>query len=214
MKMKILTKKDLKKEFGKEKVKGKKPTKDKPKMDELVDDSGALIDGDENNGTDIVNTGWNNPQTSREFSRKTSQGPRYYYSPNYGHQYYREGVEDKTTKSNDISENRMKTMIEDIMRKSSYGDMDFVNRYDDYGVKPKGNDIPSFTELKVNYQKPILARKMLFLGDLMKKENIGGEELSIILNHFLNIMSDVEIPNQYKKGLIEKIKNGKLKTEE
>lgn len=196
--MKILTKKDLKKEFSKP----KRVKKSKPKIDELIDDSGALIDGDENNGPDIVTTGWNNPQTSREFSRKTSQGPRYYFSPNYGHQYYRESVED-------VSESKMKNMIEDIMRKSSYGDYDFVSRYDDFDVKQKGNDIPLFSELKVKYQKPILARKTLFLGDLMQKEMVNGEEIAIILNHILDSVSDQEIPKQYQEQLIDKIKNGK-----
>lgn len=196
--MKILTKKDLKKEFSKP----KKVKKSKPKIDELIDDSGALINGDENNGTEIVSTGWNNPQTSREFSRKTSQGPRYYYSPNYGHQYYRESVED-------IAESKMKNMIEDIMRKSSYDDYDFVSKYDDYDVKHKGSDIPLFNELKVKYQKPILARKTLFLADLMQKEMVNGEEVAIILNHILDSVSDQDIPKQYQEQLIEKIKNGK-----
>ena len=199
--MKILTKKDLKKEFSKP----KKVKKSKPKIDELIDDSGALIDGDENNGPDIVTTGWNNPQTSREFSRKTSQGPRYYFSPNYGHQYYRESVED-------VAESKMKNMIEDIMRKSSYDDYDFVSKYDDFDVKQRGNEIPLFSELKVKYQKPILARKTLFLGDLMQKEMVHGEEIAIILNHILDSVSDQDIPKHYQEQLIEKIKNGKRET--
>ena len=199
--MKILTKKDLKKEFSKP----KKVKKSKPKIDELIDDSGALIDGDENNGPDIVTTGWNNPQTSREFSRKTSQGPRYYFSPNYGHQYYRESVED-------VAESKMKNMIEDIMRKSSYDDYDFVSKYDDFDVKQRGNEIPLFSELKVKYQKPILARKTLFLGDLMQKEMVNGEEIAIILNHILDSVPDQDIPKQYQEQLIEKIKNGKRET--
>jgi uncharacterized pyridoxamine 5'-phosphate oxidase family protein len=162
--MKKLTKKDLKKSFHKTKI-----TK-KEMLDELLDDSGAIIDGDENNGTDIVTTGWNNPQTSREFSRKTSQGPRYYYSPNYGHQYYRESVNDNED-INMIGEQKMKNMIEDIMRKSSYDDMDFVSKYDDYEMS-KESSIPLFSELKSKYEKPLLARKTLFLGNLMKKELI------------------------------------------
>ena len=117
--MEKLTKKDLKKSFRKSKL-----TK-KHMLDELLDDSGAIIDGDENNGDNIVTTGWNNPQTSREFSRKTSQGPRYYYSPNYGHQYYRESINDNED-IDVIGEQKMRNMIEDIMRKSSYDDMDFV----------------------------------------------------------------------------------------
>ena len=205
--MKILTKKEIKKEFNTK----KKVKKEKPKLDELIDDSGALIDGDENNSRYIVNTGWDNPQTSREFSRKTSQGPRYYYSPNYGHQYYRESVEDKMNK--DISESKMKNMIEDIMRKkSSYGDNDFVSRYDDYGVSSKTDEIPMFQELKSKHNKPILARKTLFLGDLMKKESISGEELAIIVKHLINSVGDVKIPKNYKNELLELITNGEFKT--
>ncbi len=208
--MKKLTKKDLSAAFYESRLKNKVGKKNKPKLDELIDDSGALIDGDENNGTDIVTTGWNNPQTSREFSRKTSQGPRYYYSPNYGHQYYRESVEDKGN-IDKIAEGKMKNMIEDIMRKSSYDNMDFVSRYDDYDIS-KEELIPLFTELKTKYEKPVLARKTLFLGDLMKKEIVNGEELAIILNHLLSTNSDIEIPKQYKKELINKISNGELKT--
>lgn len=208
--MKKLTKKDLKSAFYENRIKNKMGKKHKPKLDELIDDSGALIDGDENNGTNIVSTGWNNPQTSREFSRKTSQGPRYYYSPNYGHQYYRESVEDKGSVDK-IAESKMKNMIEDIMRRSSYDDMDFVSRYDDYDIS-KEESIPLFSELKTKYEKPVLARKTLFLGDLMKKEIVNGEELAIILNHLLSTNSDIEIPKEYKKELINKISNGKLKT--
>lgn len=200
--MKKITKKDFKKLVRKNKV------SKKDMLDELIDDSGALIDGDENNGTDIVTTGWNNPQTSREFSRKTSQGPRYYYSPNYGHQYYRENVEDD---DNLIGENKMRSMIEDIMRKSSYDDMDFVSRYDDYDMT-KESSIPLFSQLKTKHNKPLLARKTLFLGDLMKKEIVNGEELAIILNHLLSNNSDIEIPKEYKKELISRI-NGEFKTE-
>lgn len=203
--MKILTKKDLKKELNPKK--GVK--KQKPKLDELIDDSGALIDGDENGNTNIVNTGWNNPQTSKEFSRKTSQGPRYYYSPNYGHQYYREGVEDK---GKNLSETKMENMIEDIMRKSSYMDNDFVSRYDDYDVSPKNDGIPLFKELKERFNKPILARKTLFLTDLMNRESIGGEELAIIVKHLLTSIDNVEIPKNYKKELIDLINNGEFKT--
>ena len=205
--MKILTKKDLKKQLN-----TKKPVKkNKPKLDELIDDSGALIDGDENNSRYIVNTGWNNPQTSREFSRKTSQGPRYYYSPNYGHQYYRESVEDKV-KTKELSENKMKNMIEDIMRKSSYGDNDFVSRYDDYGVSSKSDEIPLFQELKTKHNKPILARKTSFLTDLMRKESINGEELAIIVKHMLTSVDGLEIPKNYTKELIDIISNGEFKT--
>jgi hypothetical protein len=200
--MKKITKKDFKKLVRKNKV------SKKDVLDELIDDSGALIDGDENNGTDIVTTGWNNPQTSREFSRKTSQGPRYYYSPNYGHQYYRESVEDD---DNLIGENKMRSMIEDIMRKSSYDDMDFVSRYDDYDMS-KESSIPLFSQLKTKHNKPLLARKTLFLGDLMKKEMVNGEELAIILNHLLSNNSDIQIPKEYKKELISRI-NGEFKTE-
>ena len=210
--MKILTKKDLKKEFQTKKVVNNSKKKVKI-IDELVDEDGALVDGDENSGTDKITTGWNNPQTSREFSRKTSQGPRFYYSPNYGHQYYRESVEDKTKGDLDtIAENKVKNMIEDIMRRSSYDDNDFVSNYDNYEVSSRNENIPLFTELKDKHQKPILARKTLFLGDLMKKESVTGEELAIILNHLLNMIPNVEIPDDYKEELINKISNGELKT--
>ncbi len=209
--MKILSKKDLKKEFYKSKMINKKKKDETSNIEELVDGGGSLIDGDENSKPEKITTGWNNPQTSREFSRKTSQGPRYYYSPNYGHQYYRESVEEKSESKN-ISENKMKNMIEDIMRKSSYDDYDFVSKYDDYDVKGRTDNIPLFNVLKDKYQKPILARKTLFLGDLLQKEVVSGEEIAIIINHLLNSVNNVDIPKEYKDELIRKIENGKFKT--
>lgn len=210
--MKILTKKDLKKEFHNRKI--VKNSKKKVKMiDELVDGDGALVKGDENSGTDKITTGWNNPQTSKEFSTKTSQGRRFYYNSSYGRQYYRESVEDNVDNDLDtIAENKVKNMIEDIMRRSSYDDNDFVSNYDNYEVSSRNENIPLFTQLKDKHQKPILARKTLFLGDLMKKESVTGEELAIILNHLLNMIPNVEIPDDYKEELISKISDGEFKT--
>lgn len=166
-------------------------------MDELIDKDGSFIKGDWNPNRREIFVGKDRPETSREFAMFTAQGPRYYYTPHYGatKAYTRESV----------AENKMKSMIEDIVSKEYY-DSDMVNNQRDNDFER--NLIPLLGSLKSEYQRPIIARKTKYLGDMMEREGATGEEIAIVLNHLLSVIDTNKIPLEYKKILINKIKNG------
>ena len=130
-------------------------------MDEFIGSDGSFISGDYNPNKREIFVGYNRPETSREFAMYTAQGPRYYYTPHYGASkvYTRESV----------AENKMKGMIEDIVR-SKFNDYDMVNKMDD-----NFNEIPPLTHLKSEHQRPIIARKTKYLGEMMEREGVSGE---------------------------------------
>jgi hypothetical protein len=166
-------------------------------VDELIDKDGSLVKGDWNPNRREIFVGKDRPETSREFSMFTSQGPRYYYTPHYGatRVYTRES----------IAENKMKSMIEDIVSKDYYNsDMVDNRKESDF----ESNSIPLLMSLKSEYQRPIIARKTKYLGDMMEREGATGEEIAIVINHLLSVIDTNKIPVDYKKILINKIKNG------
>lgn len=162
-------------------------------VDEFIDSDGSFIEGDWNPNRRETFVGKNRPETSREFAMFTAQGPRYYYTPHYG-------ASRVYTKEN-IAENKMKSMIEDIVTKK-FKDDDVLEK--DFGY----SEIPNVADLKNEYQKPIIARKTKYLGDMMEREGVGGEEIAIVLNYLLSKINVEEIPAHYKKILINKLKNG------
>jgi hypothetical protein len=169
-------------------------------LDEFIDDNGSFISGDYNPNKRETFVGINRPETSREFAMFTAQGPRYYYTPHYGASkiYTRES----------IAENKMKSMIEDLVK----------NKTSDYDVMSKDisqndmstNIIPDLSTLKSEYQKPIISRKAKYLGDMMEREGVSGEEIAIVINHLLSTIDVEKIPSNYKKILINKILNVKF----
>lgn len=166
-------------------------------MDELIDKDGSFIKGDWNPNRRETFVGKDRPETSREFAMFTAQGPRYYYTPHYGatKAYTRESV----------AENKMKNMIEDIVSKQ-YDGSDMIKNQKDSEFE--FNSIPLLPSLKSEYQRPIIARKTKYLGDMMEREGATGEEIAIVLNHLLSVIDTDKIPSEYKKILINKIKNG------
>lgn len=162
-------------------------------VDEFIDDNGSFVKGDLNTNKREIFVGINRPETSREFAMFTAQGPRYYYTPHYG--------ASKVYTRESIAENKMKGMIEDII-KGKYNDYDVVDN-----TNFDGNEIPELNILKSDYQKPIIARKTKYLADMMEREGISGEEIAIVINHLLSIVEIEKIPLNYKKELINKLKN-------
>lgn len=162
-------------------------------MDEFVDADGSFIKGDYNPNKRETFVGINRPETSREFAMYTAQGPRYYYTPHYG--------ASKVYTRESIAENKMKGMIEDIV-KGKYNDYDVVDKND-----INTNEIPDISLLKTQYEKPIIARKAKYLADMMEREGITGEEIAIVINHLLSIVEIEKIPANYKKILINKLRN-------
>lgn len=159
-------------------------------IDELIDANGSFVSGDYNPNRREIFVGVNRPETSREFAMFTAQGPRYYYTPHYGASkvYTRESV----------AENKMKGMIEDIVN-GKFNNYDIVDNFN--------NDIPELKELKNEHQRPIIARKAKYLGEMMEREGLSGEEIAIVINYLLSIVKSESIPSTYKRILINKIKN-------
>jgi hypothetical protein len=166
-------------------------------MDELIDKDGSPIKGDWNPNRREIFVGKDRPQTSREFAMFTAQGPRYYFTPRFGagRVYTRESA----------AENKMKNMIEDIVSKDYY-DRDMIGNQEETDFE--STSIPLLMTLKSEYQRPIIARKTKYLGDMMDREGATGEEIAIIINHLLSVIDIDKIPSEYKKILINKIKNG------
>ena len=165
-------------------------------VDELIDKDGSFIKGDWNPNRREIFVGKNRPETSREFAQFTAQGPRYYYTPHYGASrvYTRES----------IAENKMKSMIEDMVT-NQYFDNDITNKIGDDFIT---TEIPLLGHLKSEHQRPIIARKTKYLGDMMEREGVTGEEIAIVINHLLSTIDISKIPSEYKKILINKLKHG------
>lgn len=163
-------------------------------MDEFIDATGSFIKGDLNTNKRETFVGINRPETSREFAMFTAQGPRYYYTPHYG--------ASKVYTRESIAENKMKSMIEDLVKNKFNYDDDIVGKSDF-----ESNEIPNLQELKTKYEKPIIARKTKYLGDMMEREGISGEEIAIVLNYIISSIDVNEIPHNYKKIIINKLRN-------
>lgn len=167
-------------------------------VDEFIDADGSYISGDWNPSKREIFVGKDRPETSSEFSMFTAQGPRYYYTPHYGASrvYTRESV----------ANNKMKSMIEDIIGKN-YLDNDVIDKQNnDYETE----EIPNLQHLKIDHQRPIIARKTKYLGEMMEREGVTGEEMAIVVNHLLSLVDISTIPNNYKKIIINKLRNGKF----
>ncbi len=65
------------------------------------------------------------------------------------------------------------------------------------------DDVSSDT--KTSFSKPITAGKAQELIDSIKKNNLSGEELGIILSHIISNVNPNSIPQQYKEKLISQI---------
>lgn len=161
-------------------------------VDEFIGKDGDFIEGDMNTNKREAFVGINNPETSSEFAQQTAQGPRYYMGSQYGRS--------RNLYNTNIAENKMKKMIEDYMGKKNDDRSEIVNSV-------VSNEIPGLDKLKHEFNKPIIARKVMYLTEMMDREGINGEELAIVLNHLLSI-ENKDIPSQYKNILINKIKNG------
>jgi hypothetical protein len=68
--------------------------------------------------------------------------------------------------------------------------------------------IPDITELKTVYEKPMVVRKLNILLDIIKKENLKGEELTILLNHLLDNVDIYSMTDEDKEVIGDKIKYG------
>jgi len=109
-------------------------------------------------------------------------------------------------------EESMKKLVDEIMmkKKSSRGIVKKMKEQDIIGDEVI---IPDVTELKDVHEKPMVIRKLNSLLDLINKENLKGEELSILLNHLINNVDIYSIDERYRELIGDKIKYGEEGTE-
>jgi len=205
---KTFKKKDLKEYIDEEEI------LDEEELNELIDVDGGLISYKDNyKATDKV---VKSKGTSKDHARKTSQGPGAYYpwgGAFYGG-YYTMNEEDDILEDedidlkediDDIAESRMKALVDEMLsKKKSYG---IVKRTNEQDVM-EDVKIPEFSELKTKYEKPVIARKMMYFTDLLGKRDVSGDEVAIIINYFIDTLDASKMSDEYKKILCDKLMYG------
>lgn len=205
---KTFKKKDLKEYIEEEEI------LDEEDLNELIDIDGGLISHKDNyKATDKV---VKSKGTSKDHARRTSQGPGAYYpwgGAYYGG-YYTMNEDDEVLEDedidlkeeiDDIAESRMKELVDEMLsKKKSYG---IVKRTNEQDVV-EDVKIPEFSELKSKYDKPIVARKIMYLTDLLNKQDISGDEIAIIFNHLIDSLETTKLKDEYKKILCDKLTYG------
>jgi hypothetical protein len=205
---KTFKKKDIKEYIDEEEI------LDEEDLNELIDIDGGLISHKDNfKATDKV---VKSKGTSKDHARRTSQGPGAYYpwgGAYYGG-YYTMNEDDEVLEDedidlkeeiDDIAESRMKELVDEMLsKKKSYG---IVKRTNEQDVV-EDVKIPEFSELKSKYDKPIVARKIMYLTDLINKQDISGDEIAIIFNHLIDSLETTKLKDEYKKILCDKLTYG------
>tara|TARA_B110000211_G_C14049555_1_gene540557 strand:- start:308 stop:1087 length:780 start_codon:yes stop_codon:yes gene_type:complete len=105
-----------------------------------------------------------------------------------------------------IAENRMESLVDEMLQKKQKG-RDVVRRTNKTDLM-HDVEIPDFTELKSTYEKPIVARKVMHLTDLIIKQAIGGTEMSMIFNYMLDTLDLSKLSDEQKEYLGDKLKYG------
>ena len=100
-----------------------------------------------------------------------------------------------------MGEEMMKKMVEDMMTKRI--ERGFSEKVDDETgmLEP----VPKIDSIKHDFEKPILHRKVSFLGELLSKEDLTNDEKVIIINHLLGSMGAVDVPVKYEKEFKSKL---------
>jgi len=106
------------------------------------------------------------------------------------------------------SENEMKGLVDEIMMKKKKPSNDFVKKMREQDIVGDDITIPDVTELKTVHEKPMVIRKLNSLLDLINKENLKGDELSILLNHLINNIDIYSIDDKYRELIGDKLKYG------
>lgn len=108
--------------------------------------------------------------------------------------------ENETVSESDISEERMRKMVEDILSKKS-DNKELVNKRNSSDVNR--NNIPDIDELSDT--KMIIVGKLRDLIDSMEGSNLNGEEYGIVLNFLVSNLDTSTIPSDYKNMIRKKI---------
>jgi hypothetical protein len=203
-------------------------------VNELVGTNGALINRTNNykqNRNHIKSK-----KTTDDYVRSSTQGPEAYFiygGPYYGVNYsyivneeeeildtdindFYEKLDVKPSKNYDTymeynlkeGEDSMKSLVDEIIRKKKDVSKDFVKKMRENEIMVDKVIIPDITELKDIHEKPIVIRKINSLLDLIHKENITGNELSILLNHLIDNLDIYTISEEHREIIGDKIKYG------
>jgi hypothetical protein len=105
-----------------------------------------------------------------------------------------------------IAETRMQSLVDEMLQKRQKG-RDVVRRTNETDLM-HDVDIPDFTELKSTYEKPIVARKVMHLTDLINKQALAGTEMSMVLNYMLDNLDITKLSDEQKEYLGDKLKYG------
>ena len=106
------------------------------------------------------------------------------------------------------SENEMKGLVDEIMMKKKKPSNDFVKKMREQDIVGDEVTIPDVTELKTVHEKPMVIRKLNSLLDLVSKENLKGDELSILLNHLVDNVDIYSIDDKFRELIGDKLKYG------
>jgi len=106
------------------------------------------------------------------------------------------------------NENSMKSLVDEIIRSKRDDSKDFVKRIGEVDIMVDKISIPDITELKDVHEKPIVIRKINSLLDLIHKENLKGDELSILLNFLIDNLDIYSISEEQREIIGDKIKYG------
>jgi hypothetical protein len=104
-------------------------------------------------------------------------------------------------KISESSKNKMKSMVEDIVDKKFPKEV--VDKIKKYGDINK-NGIPDIEV--ISEENPLLVRKVKNLIDIISKNQATGEQKGVILNFLVNNIDTIDIPSEYKKEIIKKIR--------
>ena len=108
-------------------------------------------------------------------------------------------------------EESMKSLVDEIVMKNKTVNKGIVKRMKEVDLMIEPSSIPDISELKTNYEKPMIVRKINSLLDLINKENIKGTELTIVLNHLINNLDIYSIDEEHRELIGDKIKYGEEK---
>ena len=106
------------------------------------------------------------------------------------------------------NENSMKSLVDEIVRNKRDDSKDFVKRIGEVDLMVEPSSIPDISELKDVHEKPIVIRKINSLLDLIHKENLKGDELSILLSFLIDNLDIYSMSEEHREIIGDKIKYG------
>ena len=160
-------------------------------LNELIDDSGYFIQGDEPfNQSDSMSK---SKFTTDDFIRSAGQG---------NSRFWKYTMFEGDGEVIDESKIKMKEMVDDILSKRN-GDREFIKKSDlmDLYSNKQILDLETISE-----DDPIVVRKTRHLIDLINKNETNENERAIILNTLLSEIQTDDIPSHFKKQLINLLK--------